>query len=385
MKKSANVDKKKTNKPNPNYTYLKEKIPEQRVTLLQGGTRSGKTFSTIYALIDLCLNHSGIEIDIVRDTFTALKATVWKDFKDMLIKTRLYNSDNHNKTDKIYNLNGNTINYYGADNPEKIHGRSRDLLWVNEAHIFDKETIDQLFPRTRYRVICDYNPALGLEHWLDPYIEQYPPLMTTYRDNPFLTKEQVADIESRKNDPYWWSVYGKGERAVREGVIYENWSVGEFDNSLPFIYGMDFGYVTDPTTLIRVAIDSSKKIVYAEELIYEIGLTTSDIVERLEVVDKKALIIADSAEPRLIDEIGMKGFNIYSCIKGPDSVRLGISKVQEYKIIITKESFNLKKEISNYVWNDKKSNVPVDRDNHLLDALRYAVMDLTSQQPFFFK
>ena len=157
-------------KANPNFDYLHEKLPNQRITLLQGGTRSGKTYATIYFLIDYCLMYSGMEIDICRDTFTALKATAWKDFKDVLISCNLYNDKNHNKTDHSYLLNGNTINYYGADTPDKIHGRSRDILWINEAHQFPQETIDQLFPRTRYKIIADYNPALGLEHWLDPYI-----------------------------------------------------------------------------------------------------------------------------------------------------------------------------------------------------------------------
>ena len=158
---------------NPNYTHLKKHVPEDRVTLLQGGTRSGKTFSVIYYIIWLCKENrsAGIEIDIVRDTFTALKATAWKDFKQVLIEHGLYNSEDHNKTDHIYNLFGNYISYYGADNPHKIHGRSRDLLWVNEAHQFPQETVDQLFPRTRHRIICDYNPAIGDDHWLDELID----------------------------------------------------------------------------------------------------------------------------------------------------------------------------------------------------------------------
>ena len=129
-------------KANPNYTFLKEKVPKQRWTCLQGGTRSGKTYATIFFIIDLCRKHEGIEIDIVRDTFTALKQTVWKDFKEVLIEYGLYDAANHNKTDHIYSLLGNTINYYGADDPAKIHGRKRDILWANEAHQFKEETIN---------------------------------------------------------------------------------------------------------------------------------------------------------------------------------------------------------------------------------------------------
>ena len=123
-------------KANPNFTFLHQKIDSERIILLQGGTRSGKTFAVIYFIIDLCRLYTSLEIDIVRDTFTALKATAWKDFKDVLIECNIYNEKYHNKTDHTYTLNGNLISYYGADTPDKIHGRSRDILWINEAHQF---------------------------------------------------------------------------------------------------------------------------------------------------------------------------------------------------------------------------------------------------------
>ncbi len=367
-------------KANPNFYFLHDKIKEQRITLLQGGTRSGKTYSTIYFLIDFCLIYSGIEIDIVRDTFTALKATAWKDFKDVLISLDLYNEKYHNKTDHSYKLNGNTINYYGADTPDKIHGRSRDILWINEAHQFPQETIDQLFPRTRYRIIADYNPALGLEHWLDQYIEKYPPLITTYKDNPFLTQAQIEDIESRKNNNYWWKIYGSGERADREGAIITNYEIGEFDNSLPYCYGQDYGFTIDPTTLIKVAVDESKKLVYCKEEFYSTSSMGAETIlqsNKNAIAKPNDLIIADSAEPRLIDDLRRKGLNIKRCEKGAGSVTNGLTKLQDYKIIITAESFNLKKELSNYIWNDKKAGIPVDAFNHLIDPLRYAFMRLT--------
>jgi len=319
--------------------------------------------------------YSGMEIDICRDTFTALKATAWKDFKDVLISCNLYNDKNHNKTDHSYLLNGNTINYYGADTPDKIHGRSRDILWINEAHQFPQETIDQLFPRTRYKIIADYNPALGLEHWLDPYIEKYPPLITTYKDNPFLTAEQVEDIESRKNNNYWWKIYGSGERADREGAIFTDWSIGDFDTSLPYVYGQDYGFAIDPTTFVKVAVDEKKKIIYCDELLYSTQSMGMDSVfsTNLNLIHKKHdLIIADSAEPRLIDDLKRKGLNIQGCVKGQGSVSAGISRMQDYKIVITPNSFNIRKELSNYIWNDKKAGIPVDAFNHLIDAIRYA-------------
>ena len=362
-------------KANPNFDYLHEKILEQRVTLLQGGTRSGKTYSTVLFLIDYCLLYKGMEIDIIRDTFTALKVTAWKDFRDVLTSCNLYQDKFHNKTDHTYTLNGNIISYYGADTPDKIHGRSRDILWINEAHQFPQETIDQLFPRTRHRIICDYNPALGLDHWLDPYIEKYPPLITTYKDNPYLTKAQIEDIESRKGNAYWWQIYGSGERASRQGAIFTNWEVGEFNNSLPYCYGQDYGFTIDPTTLIRVAVDEKNKLIYADELLYStepMGLDSIVLANKQLILKPHDLIIADSAEPRLIDDLRKKGLNIQGCEKGQGSVSAGISGMQDYKLIITARSFNLRKELSNYIWNDKKAGIPVDAFNHLIDALRYA-------------
>lgn len=350
--------------------------------MLQGGTRSAKTYSTIYFIIWLCENYSGFEIDIVRDTFTALKATAWKDFMDVLIKTNIYNVLNHNKSDHTYNLNGNIISYYGADTPDKIHGRSRDILWINEAHQFPQETIDQLFPRTRYRIIADYNPALGLEHWLDPYIEKHPPLVTTYKDNPFLTQSQIEDIESRKSNQYWWTIYGSGERANRQGAIFTNWTMGDFDTSLPYVYGQDYGFSVDPTTLVKVAVDDKKKIIYADEKFYStVGMGTNEIFEANKQATKpNELIIADSAEPRLIDDLRRKGTNIIPCEKGAGSVSAGITKMQDYQIVITPTSHNLRKELSNYIWNDKKAGIPVDAFNHCIDPLRYSTMYLTKHK-----
>jgi phage terminase large subunit len=365
---------------NPNFDYLHERIENQRITLLQGGTRSGKTYSTILFLIDYCLLYSGMEVDIVRDTFTALKSTAWKDFKDVLMSCNLYNEKYHNKTDHQYELNGNIISYYGADTPDKIHGRSRDILWVNEAHQFPAETIDQLFPRTRHKIIADYNPALGLEHWLDTYIEQYPPCITTYKDNPHLTEAQIQDIESRKNNQYWWQVYGSGQRANREGAIFTNWEIGDFDNSLPYCYGQDYGFSVDPTTLVKVAVDNKLKIIYAEELLYsQAGMGTDAIFEankRL-IYKPNDLIIADSAEPRLIDELSRKGLNIRGAVKGQGSVTSGITQIQDYKIVITAQSTNLKKEISNYCWSDKRAGIPIDDYNHLIDPIRYSLQSMT--------
>ena len=372
-------------KGNPNFDYLHEKINEQRIILLQGGTRSGKTYATIYFLIDFCLLYTGMEIDLVRDTFTALKATAWKDFKDVLLSLDLYHDKFHNKTDHTYELNGNTISYYGADTPDKIHGRSRDILWINEAHQFPQETIDQLFPRTRYRIIADYNPALGLEHWLDPYIEKHPPLVTTYKDNPFLTQSQIEDIESRKSNQYWWTIYGSGERANRQGAIFTNWTQGDFDNSLPYVYGQDYGFSVDPTTLVKVAVDNNQKVVYLHEEYYGVDKLGTDDLFKLNsrLISKPTdVIVGDShgQQNRLVEDLRRKGLNIKPCTDYCRGASEMIPSANNYKIIITPTSHNLRKELSNYIWNDKKAGVPVDAFNHALDGFLYGFAFLTKHK-----
>jgi len=372
-------------KANPNFDYLHDKINEQRIILLQGGTRSGKTYATIYFLIDFCLLYTGMEIDLVRDTFTALKATAWKDFKDVLLSLDLYHDKFHNKTDHTYELNGNTISYYGADTPDKIHGRSRDILWINEAHQFPQETIDQLFPRTRYRIIADYNPALGLEHWLDPYIEKHPPLVTTYKDNPFLTQSQIEDIESRKSNQYWWTIYGSGERANRQGAIFTNWTHGEFDNSLPYVYGQDYGFSVDPTTLVKVAVDNNQKVIYLHEEYYGVDKLGTDDLFKLnsQLIQKPTdIIVGDShgQQNRLVEDLRRKGLNIKPCTDYCRGAAEMIPSATNYKIMITPTSHNLRKELSNYIWNDKKAGIPVDAFNHALDGFLYGFAFLTKHK-----
>ncbi|MEM0354763.1 MAG: PBSX family phage terminase large subunit [Thermoplasmata archaeon] len=359
---------------NKNYIFLHEKVPQQRVTLLQGGTRSGKTYAVLYYILYLCLKYRGLEIDICRTTYTSLVSTTWKDFEAILISCGIYERKNHNKSQKYYILNNNAISYYGADNSEKVHGRTRDILFLNEAQQFDAKVVQQLFPRTKHRIICDFNPALGAEHWLDEYILKYPPLVTTYKDNPFLTCAQIEDIESRKFNKYWWTVYGSGQRANVEGVIFENWTIDDFDENLEWIFGMDFGFSKDPTTLVKVAVDKKSKKLYVHEVFYDVGLTTQKIANLCKIYCKNRLIIADNSDPRLIFELKKEHFlNVKPAIKGQNSVLSGIMSMLDYKIIVTIESKNILKELRNYRWHDKRANIPIDDWNHAIDAIRYAL------------
>ena len=360
---------------NPNFTYLQSNVPKERWTLLQGGTRSGKTYSACQYIIKLCLEcpDMGLEIDIVRSTLKALKSTVWKDFYQLLVEYGLYDVNNHNKTDGQYKLKGNVISYYGADDPAKVHGRKRDILYLNEVNQIDEETIDQFTVRTKKRIIADYNPAIGDDHWLDQYIKKYPPLITTYRDNPFLSKEQIEDIESKKHQKYWWTVYGNGERAKREGVIFTNWKEGKFDTSLPYYYGLDFGFKKDPDACIKVAIDESRSIIYLDEVFYEHGQTIDELSILVKDLDN-AQIIADSAESRLINYLRTKTQkSIREVKKGAGSVMQGVKLMENYQLIVTPNSHNVIKELNNYAWATKGKEAPIDDFNHAIDAIRYVV------------
>jgi len=363
----------KTEGLNPNFTHLEQSVPNYRWTLLQGGTRSGKTYSALQWIIKLCLQcpNEGLEIDIVRVNFKLVKATAWKDMKDILVEYGLYSKSNHNKTDHIYNLNGNLIYYYGADDPNKLHGRSRDIFYGNEINQFNEEDVDQITPRTRLRMIGDYNPAIGTIHWLDRYIAKYPPKITTYKDNPFLTPEQVADIESKKDKPYWWSVYGCGERAKLEGVIFPDFEIGDFDESLPYYYGLDFGYVNDPDACDKIAIDEKKQIIYVDEQFHEHRQSIAELAVKVKQLPK-GNIIADSAEQRLINDLSSRANRSITPVKkGAGSVMQGIAIMQNYKIIVTERSVNTIQEFNNYAWSDKGKQMPIDDFNHHIDAIRY--------------
>lgn len=360
---------------NPNFLFLKKHIKTARHIALQGGTRSGKTYSVIYFFIWLCSNYSGLEIDIIRATLPALKSTAWKDFVKVMMEHGVYDPKNHNKTEGIYNLNGNVINYYSTDQYQKVQGKSRDILWVNEAVEISEDIIDQLTPRTRHKIIYDFNPDFSDDHWLARLIDkrQIPHLVTTYNDNPHLTEEQIHDIESKKGKPYWWSVFGQGQRAKREGLVFHNWEVGAFDDSLPYGFGQDYGDFPDPTTLVKVAIDEKRKRLYLHECYYQTKLSTSQIFDlNFEWAQKKRLIVADH-DKTTIRELRGRGLNIREAIKGPGSVNAGIKKLHDYQIIVTPESINLQKELRNYHWLDNRHSVPVDDFNHLIDPARYYV------------
>jgi len=275
---------------------------------------------------------------------------------------------------------------------------------LNDEVIFDKIDLSIRRKDVNNRIILVMNPSTK-EHWIyqrwfeghtknveiegvQVPISTHPDIChihTTYLDNESNLSDsylnQIERIKLTNNHKYKHVVLG-GWLDKAEGVIFENWKEGEFDESLPFIFGADYGYVTDPSTLVKVAIKDNK--LYVKGCLYKAGLSTDEIAkEYSKHCTKNDLIIGDNAEPRLISELWDKGFNISPCQKGKDSIKNGIAKMQDYEIIVCPESHDIKKELNNYAWHDKKSNTPQDKYNHYIDAIRYAFTDLVDDNEFF--
>lgn len=353
-----------------------------RVTHHVGGTRSGKSYGILQFLIVKGLE-STQTITVVRKTIPSLKRTVIKDFIDILKGLDIWNENNWNVSDRTYRLGDSTIQFINTDEPDKLRGVKSSILFVDEATEVDEESAFQLGIRTSDKIIYAYNPTCSPYHWLRKMqdCERY---VTTYKDNPYLPDEMVKSIEELQfTNEKKWQVYGKGEYAENDKAIFQFDVIDDTDGDF-IAFGFDFGYSNDPNSL--VAIYKKGDELHLEELLYETKLVTSDIIDKLKRldIDKSHEIWADSSEPRLIEEIYRSGFNIKPVVKGPDSIRFGISVMQNYKIKVLKNSQNLINEMYGYEYiTDKYGYVtdkPQDFMNHAIDAARYAVMMSLSQK-----
>lgn len=366
-------------------------VSNPRYISMCGGTRSGKTYSILQTIILSVLNtlRKGDKprvISIVSETFPHLRKGAIRDFIEIMKNEGLWNESKWNKTESTYTFDGGTImEFFSADNADKVHGSARDDLFINESQYIPKEIARQLFVRTRKRIICDYNPTNYF--WLNKEYENRDNCITihsTYKDNTFLTPEQVAEIESNKGDSNWWRVYGEGKVGQLEGLIYD---FEQIDN-LPegnFIecYGMDFGFTNDPTALVHIMADTGRKVLYLEEVIYQKRLLNEEIADIMAKngINRYVPVYADCAEPKSIADISNRGFNVKPCDKNApvrsDKLKFQIQFIQGWKLMVTKRSLNLINELRNYTWaKDKDNNTlsfPIDQFNHALDAMRYGV------------
>jgi phage terminase large subunit len=355
---------------------------QSRVTQHIGGTRSGKTYAVLQFLIVKAIENKET-ITIVRKTIPSLKRTVIKDFKDILQGLNIWQDENYNITDRIYNLYDSTIQFLSTDDADKLRGIKSTILFIDEASEIDEESYFQLSIRTSGKIILAYNPTVSPYHWLRtmPEVERY---VTTYRDNIYLPKEMVDAIENLQhtNEKYW-KIYGKGEFAPNDKAIFQFDLCDSIDAD--FVgFGIDFGFSSDPTALCAVYKNSDT--IFLEELIYEKGMVTNDIVAKLNSLDiqKSEEIWGDSAEPRLIEELYRSGFNIKPVVKGKDSIKFGIGVMQNYKIQILKTSQNLINEMYAYQYSTDKHGYTTDTPegglDHLIDAARYCCMMKLSQK-----
>jgi len=349
----------------------------KRISVFQGGTRSAKTYNIlIWIIIYLCQNRGKI-VTICRETLPSLRGTAMRDFFEILESVKLYNVKSHNKTNNEYTLNGNLVEFISIDESQKIRGRKRHILFINEANEINKEAWLQLAFRTKEKIILDYNPSDEISFIYDDILtrDDCELFISTYLDNPFLEKELVEEIERLKlTDENYWNIYGLGQRGKSLEKIYTHWInnkpfPGTFDET---IYGLDFGF-NNPSALVEYSIKD--QCVYITELLYESGLTNNDLIRKLEILipNKNNYIYADCAEPARIEEIQRMGFNVYPADK---SVKDGIDFIKTQRLFLNPSSVQLKKEFQSYSWKKNKDGVildePIKFNDHLPDAVRYA-------------
>lgn len=367
------------------------------IKALEGGSRSSKTWSIIqYLIFFVCLQRTGLRITVTREKLTWLKGTVLKDFEEI---TKRYEVDvtpeiNPRRAEQEYIINGNEWSFIGLDEEQKLFGRKQDITWVNEAISdnvvtgFSASQFNQLEIRTNEMMIMDYNPKATV-HWIYDKVLSRPDvdfIHSTLLKNPFLPEKirstifgyepTLENIAKGTSDESMWRIYGLGQRGDVKGLIFSKVQyVRDFPTCKWVVYGLDFGYSNDVTALVKLGLSEGK--LYGQELIYETGLTNPDIVEHFKVlgITKSDEIVADSAEPKSIEEIKRMGYNIKGAVKGPGSVNYGLQALSQYPLCLTESSINWKAEQANYKWkvhaNGQVLNEPIDAFNHCWDAARY--------------
>lgn len=352
----------------------------KRIRCVSGGTSASKTISIVMWLIDYAQCHKNEIISIVSESFPHIKRGSMRDFENIMRSRDYFNEDRWNKTDSIYTFeSGSKIEFFSADQPDKVRGPRRDVLFVNEVNNVPFETFTQLEVRTRKIVWLDFNPVSEFYWYTDvaPYME-HDFITLTYRDNEALSVEEIASLEQYKSNPNkanWWRVYGEGMLGEATGRIYTGWQQIDFIPHEARLegYGLDFGYTNDPTAIVALYKYNDGFILH--EIAYAKELSNRAIAD-IFLNNYRAIVIADSAEPKSIDEIKSYGINIVGATKGQGSVSQGIQYVQDQRISVTKDSTNILKEYKSYLWltdpkNGKSLGEPSSPIDHTMDAIRY--------------
>jgi phage terminase large subunit len=355
-----------------NYNALQDK--GVRFVINEGGSRSSKTYSLCQMVIVYCLQNHGKVVSIIRKTFPALRATVMRDFFEILKDLDIYSSERHNKSEHIYTFeNGSIVEFFSVDDEQKIRGRKRDLAWCNEANELFYDDFTQLNMRTENKLIFDYNPSESSSWLYELPKDESTLIKSTYRDNPFLPesiKKQIEDL--KRTDESLYQIYALGEKAISKSNIYSNWN---FINHRPsrfvnFVYGLDFGY-NHPTALVRVYYCDND--IFIEKVIYESYLTTTNLIDKMNVlgIEKHVTILADYSRPEIIAEMNNAGFDVQNANK---VVKKGIDNIKTFGVFC-EDSKEIKKEYDNYKWKkvgDIITDEPIKLFDDAMDAIRYA-------------
>ena len=355
-----------------NYNALQNN--EVRFIINEGGSRSSKTYSLCQMIIVYSFQNPQKVVSIIRKTFPALRATVMRDFFEILKELDIYSTERHNKSEHIYTFeNGSIVEFFSVDDEQKIRGRKRDLAWCNEANELFYDDFTQLNMRTENKLIFDYNPSES-SSWLYELPEHESFLIkSTYRDNPFLPdsiKRQIEDL--KRTDEALYQIYALGEKAISKSNIYSNWNFIKHRPSkfVNFVYGLDFGY-NHPTALMRVYYCDND--IYIEPVIYESYLTTTNLIDKMNVlgIEKHVTILADYSRPEIIAEMNNAGYDVQNANK---VVKKGIDNIKTFGVFC-EDNKHVKKEYENYKWKkigDTITDEPVKLFDDAMDAIRYA-------------
>jgi phage terminase large subunit len=379
-------------------TTAQDKIAalRKRIRIVRGGTSASKTFSIIPFLIDYAYKNKNSEISIVSETIPHLRRGAIRDFLKIMDLIGWFEPANWNKSSLTYNFdNGSFIEFFSADNPSKLRGARRDVLFINECNNVNFESYYQLAIRTRKFIYLDYNPVA--EFWVDTELindKDAERITLTYKDNEALDISIVKEIEKARDKAAtssywrnWWTVFGLGQIGSLQGVVFDNWQqVASVPTDAKLLgFGMDFGFTNDPTTLI--AVYKTNNQLYFDEVLYRTNMTNLDIGNfmKSENIGRPYEIVADSAEPKSIEELRRQGFLITPAKKGADSIKIGIDILKREPFFVTQNSINLIKELRSYVWatdrDGKLTGNPIDHSNHAIDAMRYFALNKLNNRP----
>lgn len=363
--------------------YRKIKSLSKRIRACPGGTSASKTISILMWLIALAQNDTSPTLtSVVAESFPHLRRGAMRDFLNILKEHRYFDDALWDKTNSVYTFEtGAQIEFFSVDQPEKVRGARRDRLFINEANNIAFSAFEELEVRTKEFCYLDWNPTNTFWYYeeVKNKREDVEELVLTYKDNEGLSPEIIASIESRMNRPEWWKVYGLGQLGEIEGRIFTGWNIiDEIPHEARLErYGLDFGYTNDPSSIVALWFYNGGYIL--DEIAFTKGLSNKQLADIL-LNQKRALAIADSAEPKSIDEIKSYGLNVLPTTKGPGSVLQRIQMAQDQQISVTKRSTNIIKEYRNYCWlRDKEGRIVNEPDHlwsHSMDAFMYALQSV---------